>query len=248
MRPAAIAERLRSGIRPPRAVPVGTRVRPPTPPPGCAHVIRPGTTPAPLLTCQLFCYDYRPIQDGPSSAQLVLRIPTTWGGARRGAGRRPAPGRRSVRHERRDSHDPHAPSRPIICTSSSKPTRRRGSRAAHRACRSASRRRSTASSGAAAGSGATAITPATRRRRVRSGTRSSTCSTTRGSTCRSFADFDPCSSAAWFNGWRQAPTIVAGSPPVAQPRTWLVRIGWRRHGLLHANEAPRQGVPAPPRR
>lgn len=31
--------------------------------------------------------------------------------------------------------------------------------------------------------------------------------------------FDPCSSAAWFSGWRKAPAPARGSPPVAGART-----------------------------
>jgi REP element-mobilizing transposase RayT len=50
---------------------------------------------------------------------------------------------------------------------------------------------------------------------------------------------DPFSSAAWFDGWR-GPVIVphgagpshATGPPVTSPHTWLLRVGWRRHGLL----------------
>jgi REP element-mobilizing transposase RayT len=56
---------------------------------------------------------------------------------------------------------------------------------------------------------------------------------------------DPCSSAAWFDGWR-GPTVVAPGdahlraigPPVATPRTWLLRVGWRRHGLLEPWRGP----------
>jgi hypothetical protein len=47
------------------------------------------------------------------------------------------------------------------------------------------------------------------------------------------APFDPCSSAAWFDGWRSPPTTpLQTTPPVRPPRSWLLRIGWRRHGLL----------------
>jgi REP element-mobilizing transposase RayT len=66
---------------------------------------------------------------------------------------------------------------------------------------------------------------------------------------------DPFSSGAWFDGWRGwrassgiAPPFAeaagwlrradAGSP-VGAPRTWLARTGWRRHGLLKLDEAPR---------
>ena len=40
---------------------------------------------------------------------------------------------------------------------------------------------------------------------------------------------DPCSSARAFDGWAGAPAIVA-SAPVAPPRSWLMRVGWRRGG------------------
>ena len=53
---------------------------------------------------------------------------------------------------------------------------------------------------------------------------------------------DPCSSGAWFDGWRRAtrtPTAPAVAPPVARPRTWLATIGWRRAGgLIDWHEAP----------
>ncbi len=57
---------------------------------------------------------------------------------------------------------------------------------------------------------------------------------------------DPASSARWFDGWRGSlpademaspragPTAVA----VARARTWLLRIGWRRHGLLDPADVP----------
>jgi hypothetical protein len=58
--------------------------------------------------------------------------------------------------------------------------------------------------------------------------------------------FDPASSARWFDGWkrkvpettdhgRTAPNI---RPPVAHARTWLLRVGWRRHGLLDPTDVP----------
>ncbi len=50
---------------------------------------------------------------------------------------------------------------------------------------------------------------------------------------------DPCSSAAWFSGWRNRTLPSAGWSPVAVARTWLARWGWRRHGLLEESEAPR---------
>jgi REP element-mobilizing transposase RayT len=54
-----------------------------------------------------------------------------------------------------------------------------------------------------------------------------------------YAWIDPCSSAAWFDGWRWKPaTKQGGPPPVAAPRTWLRREGWRRHGLLEPDDVP----------
>jgi len=55
-------------------------------------------------------------------------------------------------------------------------------------------------------------------------------------------ELDPCSSSAWFSGWRSprvAPAI--GPSPVRLARTWLARIGWRRHGLIDMHERPRIG-------
>ena len=59
---------------------------------------------------------------------------------------------------------------------------------------------------------------------------------------------DPCSSWAYFDGWRerigrrQAGARV-GDTPVAQPRTWLLRAGWRRHGLVRIAEIPGRLLP-----
>ena len=50
---------------------------------------------------------------------------------------------------------------------------------------------------------------------------------------------DPRSSARWFSGWRTVVPTPARSGPVVAARTWLARVGWRRHGLLDVGEAPR---------
>jgi REP element-mobilizing transposase RayT len=56
------------------------------------------------------------------------------------------------------------------------------------------------------------------------------------------AHLDGASSARWFDGWR--PQAVShlpaerGDPEVAEARTWLLRIGWRRHGLVDPREVP----------
>jgi len=53
---------------------------------------------------------------------------------------------------------------------------------------------------------------------------------------------DPASSGRWFDGWRRQ---VAGGgrattvTPVVPARTWLLRTGWRRHGLIDPDEIPR---------
>lgn len=49
---------------------------------------------------------------------------------------------------------------------------------------------------------------------------------------------DPCSSGRWFSGWVR-PFPPSGDPaPVAPARSWLARIGWRRHGLVGLDEIP----------
>jgi REP element-mobilizing transposase RayT len=54
---------------------------------------------------------------------------------------------------------------------------------------------------------------------------------------------DPASSGRWFDGWRRRPELgfpQSGlrGPPVAQARSWLLRAGWRRHGLIDPLEVP----------
>jgi REP element-mobilizing transposase RayT len=58
---------------------------------------------------------------------------------------------------------------------------------------------------------------------------------------------DVASSARWFDGWKPAwkarfgpPDEPTGSAPreVAAPHTWLLRVGWRRHGLVDPSEVP----------
>jgi REP element-mobilizing transposase RayT len=56
------------------------------------------------------------------------------------------------------------------------------------------------------------------------------------------ARLDPASSARWFDGWRNGFTPdeidVTRKPEVAAPHTWLLRVGWRRHGLVDPAELP----------
>jgi REP element-mobilizing transposase RayT len=50
---------------------------------------------------------------------------------------------------------------------------------------------------------------------------------------------DAASSGRWFSGWRAALPSAHDRPAVAEPRTWLLSTGWRRHGLIHPDEVPR---------
>jgi REP element-mobilizing transposase RayT len=60
------------------------------------------------------------------------------------------------------------------------------------------------------------------------------------------AHLDGASSARWFDGWR--PEVASrlsetkAAREVARPRTWLLRIGWRRHGLVDPSEVPGEAV------
>jgi len=60
---------------------------------------------------------------------------------------------------------------------------------------------------------------------------------------------DGCSSARWFDGWSQLDAAFRAiwlsrcantGPPVAPARTWLLRVGFRKHGLIHPDAAPGQ--------
>jgi putative transposase len=50
------------------------------------------------------------------------------------------------------------------------------------------------------------------------------------------AGIDPRSSAPRFQGWREHPRSGSSTKDfgTSSPRTWLLRIGWKRHGLLDA--------------
>jgi REP element-mobilizing transposase RayT len=51
---------------------------------------------------------------------------------------------------------------------------------------------------------------------------------------------DEASSGNWFDGWRRTLRAPVGDEPapVAPARSWLLRVGWRRHGLLDPAEVP----------
>jgi hypothetical protein len=51
---------------------------------------------------------------------------------------------------------------------------------------------------------------------------------------------EPRSSAGAFTGWRDSFPRTLTAAPVVAPHTWLASVGWWRHGLLDAGEAPRR--------
>jgi hypothetical protein len=74
---------------------------------------------------------------------------------------------------------------------------------------------------------------------------------------------DPYSSAPYFSGFGESPglspiarnsRIVPRSlappkrSPVSEPSTWLLGVGWRRHGLISIHEAPGARKPSRPER
>ncbi|HEX5054514.1 MAG TPA: hypothetical protein VFZ65_22230 [Planctomycetota bacterium] len=55
---------------------------------------------------------------------------------------------------------------------------------------------------------------------------------------------DTFSSAPWFDGFRETVTVrgIEAMPrPVTEAHTWMLTIGWRRHGLLSVHELPATG-------
>ena len=56
---------------------------------------------------------------------------------------------------------------------------------------------------------------------------------------------DGCSSAPWFEGWSRPAELcfvrsaaALDEPPVVRPRSWLLRVGWRRAGSIDVDDAP----------
>jgi len=58
------------------------------------------------------------------------------------------------------------------------------------------------------------------------------------------AAIDTFTSAPWFDGFRETVTVrglEAIPRPVTDSRTWMLTLGWRRHGLLSVHELPAAG-------
>ncbi len=49
---------------------------------------------------------------------------------------------------------------------------------------------------------------------------------------------DPYSSGRWFDGWRESLLPAATEAPLARARTWLLNVGWRKHGRIGVAEVP----------
>jgi REP element-mobilizing transposase RayT len=56
-----------------------------------------------------------------------------------------------------------------------------------------------------------------------------------------YSGYDAGTSGAWFDGWRGMAALSLTHAPVRAAQTWLLRIGWRRRGLIRLDEAPRAG-------
>ncbi len=57
---------------------------------------------------------------------------------------------------------------------------------------------------------------------------------------------DPCSSGAWFRGWKESIPEPRTTSPVVPPRTWLLRVGWRRSSPIGLEDAPVRTMPRRP--
>ena len=60
---------------------------------------------------------------------------------------------------------------------------------------------------------------------------------------RTFA-LDPYSSAPEFTGFREPVPRAPPDPSTMHPRTWLLAVGWKRHGLISIHESPKAQAPS----
>jgi REP element-mobilizing transposase RayT len=52
------------------------------------------------------------------------------------------------------------------------------------------------------------------------------------------AAVDLASSGRWFAHWTRTVPPATDAPAVAEPRSWLLRVGWLRHGRIDPSEIP----------
>ena len=60
---------------------------------------------------------------------------------------------------------------------------------------------------------------------------------------RLLGKLDAFASGCWFDGWKRRPRFAGLLPDqvaVAPARSWLLKEGWRRHGLIDPSESPRR--------
>jgi hypothetical protein len=66
-----------------------------------------------------------------------------------------------------------------------------------------------------------------------------------GPECLDRSWVDPCSSSAYFDGWKQACRRWIpppdSEPAVVSPEVWQLKVGWKRLGLIDTSEIPRAG-------
>ena len=55
------------------------------------------------------------------------------------------------------------------------------------------------------------------------------------------ARVDPCSSGAWFGGWRSPVPRGTSEAVTSEARTWLLARGWMLHGRIDPREVPGPG-------
>jgi len=56
---------------------------------------------------------------------------------------------------------------------------------------------------------------------------------------QSYTGVDVCSSGPWFDGWAHGSFTTTRASPCAPAQTWLLQVGWKRHGLIGVHESPR---------
>jgi REP element-mobilizing transposase RayT len=233
---------------------------------------------------------------GPSSRQLELALAHaaepagngSWGGKRRGAGRKPVGARAGVPHRARPDHHSRHPVHVTLRAGITGLRRQKAFSEVRRALTAASRGAFRVVHFSVQTNHVHMIVEATDKRTLCSGVRGVAIRIARGlnramarsgrvwkdryharplETPREVRNalvyvllnrrkhrpgappLDGCSSSAWFDGWKspqRPPHLLLpkerdplGVCPVVAARTWLATVGWRRHGLVRCDEAPK---------